>query len=142
VSTDHDKPALTPEFTVTDAARSTRFYVDVLGFEVRYERPEEGFAYLARGRAHLMLEELGGRSFHRAVLEPPFGRGMHLQIEVDDVGAFWEVVQASGAPIVLPIEDRWYRREDHEVGNRQFVTEDPDGYVLRFFESLGTRSLP
>ena len=137
--TDPDKPALIPEFTVTDVERSTRFYVEVLGFEVRYDRPEERFAYLARGRAHLMLEEPGGRSFHRAMLEPPFGRGMHLQIEVDDVAALWDAVQGAGAPIVLPLEDRWYRRGDGEVGNRQFVTEDPDGYVLRFFESLGMR---
>jgi catechol 2,3-dioxygenase-like lactoylglutathione lyase family enzyme len=141
---DTPKPALIPEFTVTDVAQSVRFYVDVLGFAVLYERPEERFAYLVRGRAHLMLEQHGGRSYHSAPMEHPYGRGMHLQIEVAEVGgviALWEAVQASGAAIVLPLEDRWYRRKDHEVGNRQFVTQDPDGYVLRFFESLGRRAL-
>ncbi|HEY0476960.1 MAG TPA: hypothetical protein VGD37_05520 [Kofleriaceae bacterium] len=37
------------------------------------------------------------------------------------------------------MEERWYRRNDHEVGNRQFVVADPDGYLLRFFGDLGQR---
>ncbi len=137
------KPALVPEFAVTEIERSVRFYVDVLGFSVLYDRPEERFAYLVRRvderEAHLMLEEHGGRSFHAAAMEHPYGRGAHLQIEVDEVAPLWAAVQASGAPVVLALEDRWYRRGDGEVGNRQFVTQDPDGYVLRFFESLGAR---
>ncbi|MQC18008.1 MAG: VOC family protein [Chloroflexi bacterium] len=137
------KPALVPEFAVTDIDRSVRFYVDVLGFSLLYDRPEERFAYLVRRvgerEAHVMLEEHGGRSFHSAALEHPYGRGSHLQIEVSEVAPLWAAVQDSGAPVVLPLEDRWYRRGDGEVGNRQFVTQDPDGYVLRFFESLGAR---
>ena len=39
----------------------------------------------------------------------------------------------------MPLEERWYRREDEELGNRQFVVADPDGYLLRFFTNLGTR---
>lgn len=137
------RPALVPEFAVTDIERSVRFYFDVLGFEVFYDRPEERFAYLRRRvgdrEAHVMLEEHGGCSFHAAAMEHPYGRGSHLQIEVDKVGPLWATVQESGAAVVLPLEDRWYRRGDGEVGNRQFVTQDPDGYVLRFFESLGAR---
>ncbi len=29
--------------------------------------------------------------------------------------------------------------EAPEVGNRQFVVQDPDGYLLRFFSDLGER---
>lgn len=132
-----------PEFAVTDIERSLRFYLDVLGFSILYDRPEERFAYLVRRvgdrEAHLMLEQHGGRSFHAATMEHPYGRGSHLQIEVGEVAPLWAAVRDSGAPVVLPLEDRWYRRGDREVGNRQFVTQDPDGYVLRFFESLGKR---
>jgi catechol 2,3-dioxygenase-like lactoylglutathione lyase family enzyme len=39
-------PTLAPELSVSDIAASHRFYCDVLGFTVRYERPEEGFVYL------------------------------------------------------------------------------------------------
>ncbi|MEX2374219.1 MAG: VOC family protein [Dehalococcoidia bacterium] len=139
-SYDAPRPALIPEFTVTDVEQAVRFYIDILGFAVLYERPEERFAYLVRGRAHLMLEQHGGRSFHEAPMDHPYGRGMHLQIEVPEVSTLWNAVQASGAPVVLPIEDRWYRHDDHDVGHRQFVTRDPDGYLLRFFENLGQRA--
>ena len=36
--------------------------------------------------------------------------------------------------------ERWYRKNGAEVGNRQFVVADPDGYLLRFFEDLGSRA--
>ena len=58
------RPALVPELSVTDVAASTEFYGDLLGFRIEYDRPEEGFAALSLGSAHLMLEEapsaLGG----------------------------------------------------------------------------------
>ena len=38
-----------------------------------------------------------------------------------------------------PLEAAWYRRGDHEVGNLQFLVQDPDGYLLRFFSDLGER---
>ena len=36
-------------------------------------------------------------------------------------------------------EERWYRQGEAERGDRQFVVEDPDGYLLRFFSDLGER---
>jgi hypothetical protein len=32
-----------------------------------------------------------------------------------------------------------YRVGDKETGNKQFLVQDPDGYLLRFFEDLGLR---
>jgi catechol 2,3-dioxygenase-like lactoylglutathione lyase family enzyme len=89
----------------------------------------------------LMLEEAAGpgRRFRTAPLEYPFGRGINLQIEVADVDALHARVAAAGLTFVVPLEDRWYRRGANEHGNRQFVAADPDGYLLRFFTSLGSR---
>ena len=39
------------------------------------------------------------------------------------------------------IEDKWYRADDIEIGNRQFIVLDPDGYMLRFAEELGERKI-
>ena len=134
--------ALVPELDVTDLEASLVFYVDVLGFSVRYSRPEEQFAYLEREGAELMLETAAGpgRRFRTAPLEPPFGRGMNLQIKCSDVTALYACVEATSAGVVIPLETRWYRAGDVERGNRQFVVADPDGYLLRFFEDLGERS--
>ena len=52
--------ALVPEFAVSDFAASKRFYCRHLGFACVYERPEDGFAYLALGKAELMIDQIGG----------------------------------------------------------------------------------
>jgi hypothetical protein len=37
------------------------------------------------------------------------------------------------------VEEKWYRVNDQETGNKQFLVQDPDGYLLRFFEDLGIK---
>lgn len=136
--------ALVPELSVTSLTQSLAFYSGVLGFEVVYQRPEEGFAYLSCGMAELMLDQIGmGRDFDTGLVAParPFGRGINLQIRVDSIAPFLAALGASAIPLHLAPEDRWYRQDDHEVGNRQFIVADPDGYLLRFYQSLGQRPL-
>jgi len=36
--------------------------------------------------------------------------------------------------------EAWYRVGDQEVGQREFLVQDPDGYLLRFVERLGMRT--
>ena len=133
-------PGLVPELDVVDLDSSTRFYV-MLGFEVRYARPEEGFAYLAFGDVHLMLETADGpgRRFRTADLVQPHGRGVNFQLEVPDISAVHAAVVATQAPIIVDLEDRWYAVGDRERGNRQFVVADPSGYLWRPFQNLGER---
>ncbi len=132
---------LVPELDVSDLAASLAFYVDVAGFTVAYRRSEERFAYLDLDGAELMLQEAAGpgRRFRTAPLERPFGRGVNLQIEVVDVVAVHDRVREADGEVVVAPEERWYRVDNHEVGNRQFVVADPDGYLLRLFEDLGRR---
>ncbi|MGV8954401.1 MAG: bleomycin resistance protein [Cypionkella sp.] len=136
-------PSLVPELEVSDAATSLAFYTGLLGFTVDYHRADEGFAYLRLGTAELMLDQSAlSRSFTTAPLTHPFGRGVNLQIIVEDVTPLLVRLAAAGHPLHLPLEDRWYTRHDHQVGNRQFIVADPDGYLLRFTQDLGTRTLP
>lgn len=132
---------LVPELDVSDLDVSLVFYVDVCGFEIRYQRVEEGFAYLDQAGAELMLQAAGGpgRRFRTASLERPFGRGVNFQIEVADIGPLHDRAINHECKIVVPLEERWYETDLGDVGNRQFVLEDPDGYLLRFFEDLGSR---
>ncbi len=134
---------LIPELDVSDLDRSLHFYVDVIGFRVLCDRPEERFAFLDLNGAQLMLEEVSGpgRRFTTAPLERPFGRGTNFQIETPDVDGLHERIRQAAIDPLVPIEARWYRRGTMETGNRQFVVADPDGYLLRFFSDLGLRSL-
>jgi catechol 2,3-dioxygenase-like lactoylglutathione lyase family enzyme len=137
---DTPAPGLIPELDVSDLAVSSEFYAR-LGFGLAYDRPDEGFAYLERGTVHLMLQAAAGpgRRFRTAHLERPYGRGINFQIEVEDIAAVHQAVVAGGHKPLVPLEERWYRVQDHEVGNRQFVVADPDGYLWRPFEDLGDR---
>ena len=134
-------PPLVPELDVSDLERSLRIYTEVFGFVCHAQRPEERFAYLCRGPVHLMIEEAAGpgRRFNDAPLDHPFGRGINLQIAVPDVDELWDAVQHAGLPVRIPIEERWYRQNEIEIGLRQFVVADPDGYLLRFVTALGER---
>lgn len=69
----------------------------------------------------------------------PFGRGMNLEITVDAVKPLHDTCVAIGARIFLPMEEKWYRRDAVLLGVQQFIVVDPDGYLLRFSQSLGHR---
>src|SRR5450631_1680996 len=98
---------------VSDIGHAVEFYTAVCGFGVLYKRDEERFAYLERDGAEIMLQEATGpgRRFRTAPLERPFGRGVNLQIEVDDVASLYRRMVAEGLEPVVPLERRAYRVE-------------------------------
>jgi hypothetical protein len=52
--------ALVPELLISDIAKSLRFWRDVCGFMVLFDRPDEGFAHLDLDGAQIMLDEISG----------------------------------------------------------------------------------
>ena len=134
--------ALVPELSVTDFNKSLDFYTRILGFSVAYKRDEEGFAFLIQGEAQLMIDEVGkGRTWKTGEFEHPLGRGINLQIEVKSIEPLLSNLKENSIPLFLETEEKWYRKDDIEVGNRQFLVQDVDGYLLRFTENLGERPL-
>lgn len=123
--------ALVPELYVSDIQASLSFYRDTLGFEIIYDRPEEGFAYLRLGEAELMLEQLGEHSWQVGELERPFGRGLNLQIRVQNVQRLHATCVASSVRIHVPLETRHYAAGGETITQTQFVVLDPDGYLIR-----------
>lgn len=135
-------PALIPELYVTELARSKSFWCDLIGFEVVYGRPEENFVQLQLGQAFVMLDQLDpDYSWLTGAIEYPLGRGINLEIEVPDVTAIADRLQAAGWPLFRPLEQRWYRAGDRELGVRQFLVQDPDGYLLRPQQDIGERQI-
>lgn len=132
------RPAdLVPELAVRDVTRSLGFWCDLCGFAVAYDRPEDGFACLQRGTARVMLDELGrGRDWITAPLEHPLGRGINLEIAVPRIAPILDALAAAGWPLFLGPETKRYRIRDGQVAVRQFLVQDPDGYLLRFSELL------
>lgn len=132
---------LVPELCCSDFERSLAFYRNTLGFELVYARMDERFAFLEREGAQLMIEQTTDPARTRLAgeLAHPFGRGINLQIRVMDIARLHDAVSRTGVPFFVPLEDKWYRRDDMLLGNRQFVIQDPDGYLLRFYQDLGAK---
>jgi len=130
--------ALVPELSVSDIGESLSFWCDLLGFEVAYDRPAARFAFLVRERLQVMLCERNGR-WEAAELKRPFGLGINFQMFVDDVAPILSRLDNAGWSLYEQPREAWYRVGDHERGQREFLVQDPDGYLLRFAEDLGTR---
>ncbi|PCC47154.1 bleomycin resistance family protein [Brevibacterium aurantiacum] len=137
------EPALVPELLVEEIDRSLEFWCGLCGFGVRYQRRIEGFAYIAFGSAHLMLEQKGvGRNWVTGELERPLGRGINLQVAVTDIGPIVSALRNADHPLFMEPETEWYALGDvEEAGVEQFLVADPDGYLVRFQASVGRRPI-
>nr|WP_314355771.1 VOC family protein [uncultured Achromobacter sp.] len=131
---------LVPELMVRDMAQSRRFWIDLCGFEVVYQREEEGFVFLDRDGAQFMLDEIrGDDGWITAPLQAPLGRGVNFEIKVKSIGPLYERLLAADWPMYRAMQQRWYRNGQIEIGVQQFLVQDPDGYLLRFSEWIGDR---
>ena len=133
------RPALVPELMVTDLAASLAFWCGPCGFRVLYDRPEEGFACVERGGSRLMLDELPKGRAHRwevASTERPFGRHVNFDIAVERVAPILAALEAARWPLFMAPETKTHRVGGTGVTVRQFLVQDPDGYLLRFSQKL------
>jgi len=153
------RPAdLVPELAVRNLAASLAFWCGRCGFTVIYDRPAQGFACIQRGTARVMLDQLGtDRDWVTAPLEPPLGRGINLEIAVANLAPIrhWRRPTCphprgtgrgrlaalsrptAGWPLFLGPEEKRYRVGAGSVTVRQFLVQDPDGYLLRFSRRIG-----
>ena len=129
---------LTPELCCSNIDMSLSFYTEILGFNIQYQRKNEGFAMLERQGARLMLDEINEtkRLWITAALNQPFGRGINLEIKTTEIDDLYRRVESFKISPFLPMEEKWYEAGDRMIGHRQFIILDPDGYMLRFVEEI------
>ncbi|WP_198946613.1 VOC family protein [Kiloniella majae] len=51
------RPKLVPELLCSDLTVSLDFYLNIIGFKILYDRPEDRFAYLEMDGVEIMLDE-------------------------------------------------------------------------------------
>ena len=130
-----------PELSVTNLDKSLNFYKTV-GFIVEYDRPENNFAFISLGEIQFMLQQVSADDkWSVAPLAYPFGNGINFQLEVNNLSEIYDNFKVSGYEISFDIEENWYRQDGKLLGNKEFLIQDPDGYLLRFFQDLGEKSL-
>ena len=87
-----------------------------------------------------MLQELEeNEKWSIGELKHPYGNGVNFQIEVSNVEKIYDALKTSGYKIAFDIEENWYRQDNKLLGNKEFLIQDPDGYLLRFSEDLGEK---
>jgi uncharacterized glyoxalase superfamily protein PhnB len=117
---------------VDDVLKSLEFYNEIVGAEISQVHAEhEGapitLAILRIGSFSLMLHPQDEHAEDFA--DTRVGVGIHLQLRVDDVDAFYHHCLEEGAMLSVsgaPTEQRW--------GWREFALKDPDGYVWSIYQ--------
>ena len=128
-----------PELSVSNLEKSLEFY-KVADFTVKYERPENKFAFISLNKIQFMLQEITDHEkWDIGTLVYPFGNGINFQLEVENIKKIYNNFVVNNYKIAFDIEENWYRQNDELLGNKEFLIQDPDGYLLRFSEDLGKK---
>jgi len=51
-----------------------------------------------------------------------------------------EKLHRKGYPLFRDVRENWYAVKDVLWGSREFLVQDPDGYLLRFAEDVGVKT--
>lgn len=130
-----------PEFSVTNLENSLKFY-KIAGFKVEYERADDKFVFISLGEIQFMLQEIKkDDKWNVGPLIYPFGNGINFQLDVINVDKIYNSLKDKGYKIAFDIEENWYRQNDKLLGSKEFLVQDPDGYLLRFSEDLGEKNI-
>jgi catechol 2,3-dioxygenase-like lactoylglutathione lyase family enzyme len=133
--------ACSVEIMVSEYAVSLAFWCDVLGFAPAYTRPAQKFAYLQRADgAQMMLYERDG-DWETGPMAVPFGRGVVVQVGVEDVDGLAAHVAGLGVAFYVGLREKWRDWGDCLGGQREFLVQDPDGYLVMLSQKIGTRPL-
>jgi catechol 2,3-dioxygenase-like lactoylglutathione lyase family enzyme len=130
------------ELIVSNYDKSLAFWTGPLGFDVCYTRPAQKLAYLARpDGAQLMFYERDG-FWETGPLQQPFGRGAIIQVGVENVDIVHSAVLSSGLSLYVELRERWRDWGDRLGGQREFLVQDPDGYLVMVNQKIGERPKP
>ena len=122
--------SLIPELSVSNIDISKKFYLD-LGFKIRYERKENKFCFLQLEGNQIMIEE-NNDNWNTGKLEHPYGRGINLSMTVSNIEKMYEILKEKNIKFFLDLEIHEYRIDDKISYDKEFLIQDPDGYLLRF----------
>ena len=122
--------SLIPELSVSNINKSKEFYLS-LGFKVMYERIENKFCFLELEANQIMIEEIND-NWNTGELEYPFGRGINISMTVSNVDEMYNRLKDMNIKFFLELTTNEYRVDDEIIYEKEFLIQDPDGYLLRF----------
>ena len=124
--------SVTPNLIVRDVAKSTAFYCDILGFDIKETVPEQGpfaFVWLTRDGVPVFLNDFKAVEHDYANASAATRGGtVAMFFVISGVDAYHSMV-APKVNIVMALKTQVY-------GMREFALTDPDGHILTFAERV------
>ena len=124
---------LIPELSVSNIEKSKWFYIEVLGFKLEYEREADNFVFVSLEEAQIMLEEINGH-WATGELNYPFGRGINFEIGVKNIESLINRLKKAEISFFRDPMVNKYPSHQMVISQKEFLVQDPDGYLLRFSE--------
>ena len=121
--------SLIPELSVSDINKSKEFYLK-LGFKIKYERIEDKFIFLELEGNQIMIQEEND-TWNVGDMEYPYGRGINISMSINDVEKMYNELKDK-IKMFRELEVHPYRVNDKVYEDKEFLVQDPDGYLLRF----------
>ncbi|HIT10470.1 MAG TPA: VOC family protein [Candidatus Onthousia faecigallinarum] len=122
--------SLIPELSVTNIEKSKEFYL-LLGFQIKYERKEDKFAFLELEGNQIMIEEINDH-WNTGRLEYPFGRGINLSMTISNIDEYYQKLKDQKIVFFKKLMINRYQANETIYEDKEFLLQDPDGYLLRF----------
>ena len=122
--------SLIPELSVSNIENSKKFYEN-LGFEIIYERPEDKFCFIQLEGNQIMIEEING-NWNVGELKYPYGNGINISMSIKDVEALYNLLKNKNFKFFIDLKISEYKVNDKVFKDKEFLIQDPDGYLLRF----------
>lgn len=122
--------SLIPELSVTNIENSKKFYTEI-GFKIIYERKKDKFCFLQLEENQLMIEEIND-NWNTGVLNYPFGRGINISMSIKDIDKYYKEIKEKNIKLFQEIKISRYQVNEIIYEDKEFLIQDPDGYLLRF----------
>lgn len=122
--------SLIPELSVSNIDNSIEFYTKI-GFEIMYKREEDKFCFLKLDNNQIMIEQINN-NWNTGTLEYPYGRGINISMMVSNIDNYYKKIKRNNIDIYQELKVSKYKVNDIVYEDREFLIQDPDGYLLRF----------
>jgi len=112
---------------VQDLAKSTRFYIEVLGFQLD-PVDAKGWSFLSMDSFKLML----GECADEIAATETGNHSWFVRLMIEGLDEYHRAISSRGAEVIAePAAKRW--------GLREFVIRTPDGHRIMFAEPIRAR---
>ena len=122
--------SLIPELSVSNIENSIKFYTSI-GFQIKYERKKDKFCFLELEKNQIMIEQIND-NWNTGVLEDPFGRGINISMAIKDIDQYYDEIKKNNIKLFQEIKVSKYQVDNIVYEDKEFLIQDPDGYLLRF----------